>query len=399
MLITDTIHTLQNLPHNGLTLHMGAKAGLISECEATYGITLPDDFKAFYSFSDGLEVDEDIFNIIPLTEIIENKDRRKKAPLYIAEYMIYIDMWQLEINPDDCNDYKIIIEANGNKLVLTNSLSEFIDRVLKGNVFEPGGLYDWQLEVEKQPIYSTKPSTAKYILTVFYYALRYGLISRKEVVEWSDQIIQHENEPESFFIDLSLSHDKNELISWLNSVRVEEDSTVARAILGLLYHRLSAGIITTAEAITVIEKHGFSDRLTNTEHKYIDDFADKAWLDTSAIDDIGLIQKVWDFLAHYKEFEIANYKHWYGFSVGISYKFEGSEKKSTSEYPTHKNKPKIKLWMADAVFYTLFAVSFIITLTTYNEEKHHVWIFLICYLLFKSRKWFVKKLTGVAVRY
>lgn len=39
----------------GLTLHKGASEDLIKKVEDIYCITLPDDFKTFYRFSDGFE--------------------------------------------------------------------------------------------------------------------------------------------------------------------------------------------------------------------------------------------------------------------------------------------------------------------------------------------------------
>ncbi|MGN6641037.1 MAG: SMI1/KNR4 family protein [Mucilaginibacter sp.] len=143
MFINPAIELLKS--YNGpskLTLHSGASETLISTVESAYNTTLPDDFKTFYRFTDGFEVNEDIFNMIALKEMIENRDVRQ--PLWIAEYMIYSDMWCLEISSDDCNDYSIFnIGADGKKIILTNSLGEFIARFLNGGVFETGGLYYW----------------------------------------------------------------------------------------------------------------------------------------------------------------------------------------------------------------------------------------------------------------
>ena len=343
MSITEAIDLLKayNGPL-GLTLHGGASEELISKAEFAYGITLPHDFKAFYRFTDGFETNDYMFNVIPLKEMIDNKISYKNDPLYIAEYMIYSDMWELEINPDDNNDYKIIVNANDNKLVLTNSLAEFIDRILKGGLHDTGGLNDWAEEVEAQPIYSTKVKTAALLLTLFYYGLRYGIIAKKEITDWADQLVMHENEPDSFFMELSLCSDKNELISHLNSVRVPENSDLARAILGLLYHRLSDGAIKADEAITVMNKPIFSDMLTAFEHEQIYNFTDEIWMDDPMIEDEALTADLLDFLAYYKEFEINNYKYWLGISARIEYKIKSqNEPVSEPVAPTKINRKKI----------------------------------------------------------
>ena len=142
MTINEAIDLLK--AYNGplkLTLHEGASEDLIKTVEHIYGITLPDDFKTFYRFSDGFETDEDIFNMIPLAEIAENYHEPKKE-LWIAEYMIYSDMWELEINAEGQNDYVVLSgDSEGEeKVILTKSLAEFIVRFLKGGVFEIGGL-------------------------------------------------------------------------------------------------------------------------------------------------------------------------------------------------------------------------------------------------------------------
>ncbi|MCO5946371.1 SMI1/KNR4 family protein [Mucilaginibacter flavidus] len=114
-----------------LTLHPGANETLINKVECTYGITLPDDFKTLYRFTDGFEIDEDIFNMIPLGEMISNKMKDKS--IWVAEYMIYSEMWGLEINPEIPNQYSIsIADSDSEKITLTNSLAEFIGRILKG---------------------------------------------------------------------------------------------------------------------------------------------------------------------------------------------------------------------------------------------------------------------------
>jgi hypothetical protein len=366
MTIQDAIHQLQ--AYRGpskLTLHLGAGEDLLTAVEIDYGVMLPDDFKTLYRFSDGFETDEDIFNMIPLAEIRSNQEGDKDSPLYVAEYMIYSDMWWLEINPDNCNDYKIMVESNGNQLVLTNSLAEFIDRFLKGGVFDPGGLYEWHEETETLPIYSTKLQTARFLLTVFYYGLRYNIICKKEVIDWADSLIMHENEPDHFFIDLSLGHDKNSLIDLLYSLTVPHSSLVARAILGLLHQRLSEGAITMSEAITIIYKLNFSGLLTQTEAQELHHITDEIWMNEFNDTEVG--EKFLGFLCGYKKFEIANYKDWCGFNSRIEYQFQEKVKNSVtsiSKEQPDKNYFNTDL-MPNVILYLLALISFIVVVRIY----------------------------------
>jgi hypothetical protein len=321
MSITEIINQLKsNIGQGGIILRDGANEASIEEVERACNVTLPDDFKEFYRFSDGFEKDEDTFNFLPLRDIIYNKNAHHKSPLYIAEFMIYCDMWQLEINPDNCNDYKIIVEANYNKLVLTKSLAEFIMRVIKGDVFGAGGLYEWQEEVEMQPIYSTKLKTAETLLTVFYHGLKEGFISKKDVVDWADGLIMREDEPESFFIDLSLGHNEEELTNLLYSVYVPENNVAVRAILGLVYHRLADGTITLDKALTTMDNYDLYKLLTRTEKALIMEFTDKTRRDNKITADKEFAQEVWNFLSCYQKFEILNYKDWFSISEFVKYK-------------------------------------------------------------------------------
>jgi cell wall assembly regulator SMI1 len=146
--INDIILTLQQKHKDyGITLYPAASLGQIAYFEHTYKIILPDDIKTFYRFCDGFESAEDLFRIIPLDEI---GSRMETDFFYIAEYLIYCDMWGLKINPSDRNDYIIFVGTDKcRELKLTNSFTEFLERFLSGGVFEKGGLYDWHEEIWK----------------------------------------------------------------------------------------------------------------------------------------------------------------------------------------------------------------------------------------------------------
>ena len=71
--------------------------------------------------------------------------------------MIYSDAWVIELNKS--GEYTI---KNGNHdlnqlMVLTNSISEFLERYLKGDgIFGEKGLYNWIEEINEEKNYSKK---------------------------------------------------------------------------------------------------------------------------------------------------------------------------------------------------------------------------------------------------
>jgi hypothetical protein len=109
---------------------------------------LPDDIKQFYKFCNGFYANEDMFRIIPLQEIIDNGEDDyllNKNSFHIGEYMIYSDMWSIDINPNDRNDYTIY-QNTDKTIILTKSIVEFLEKYINGGVYE--GLYGWA-EVKK----------------------------------------------------------------------------------------------------------------------------------------------------------------------------------------------------------------------------------------------------------
>jgi hypothetical protein len=182
-----------------LTLHPAADETLIQVLEKEYNINLPEDFKYFYRFTDGFEMGEDIFNMIPLDEMIDNS-KDDKCPS-IAEYMIYSDMWHLEINADNPNLYEIyVLDYDSEKIVLTNSLAEFIARFLKGGVFEKKGLYAWKDEIKAKIHGRTDPVQVKQLFGAWRECLVLGLITVEEIKCRADWIIATEDDPHHFLL-------------------------------------------------------------------------------------------------------------------------------------------------------------------------------------------------------
>jgi hypothetical protein len=134
-----------------ITLYPRVPESSIDNFEQELSIKLPSDVKTFYRFSNGMEAEADLFRIIPLDEILDGMRSSCADRFYIAEYMVYSDIWVMQVNPDDHNDYTIFnIDKDNEQLSLTRSFAGFIQRWLKGGVFGAGGLYDWHKEVKKK---------------------------------------------------------------------------------------------------------------------------------------------------------------------------------------------------------------------------------------------------------
>jgi len=337
-----TIHEAINLLklYNGplgLTLHAGASEELIKKVESTYNITLPDDFKTFYRFTDGFETVEDIFNMTPLADIAERYKSYDKH-FEIAEYMIYCDMWELEVNPGDPNDYAIFnVDGEKGKIILTKSLAEFIARFLEGGVFETGGLYAWRDEIKAKLYGNTDPEKIKPLLAVFREGLKLGLISKQEIVLWADWIISTEEKPDYFFIEISLSHDVNELLTVLNSIDVTEDILHLRVLFGVVYTQLLINKITTDKARVVLDKLVYRSEFTRYEK--IEMYSLTDYFDEELGEKVQrkLDQQVKDFFENYAQFNLYNYKNWYRINAVLVKRFEIKELEQGFNYhPPYK---------------------------------------------------------------
>jgi hypothetical protein len=329
MSITEAIELLKT--YNGplgLKLHPGACEELISKVEITYGITLPDDFKVLYRFTDGFETNEDIFNIIPLQETIDVKNQDKDESLYIAEYMIYSDRWSLEIDPNNANLYSIAnVDFHVGKVVLTGSLGDFIDRFLKGGVFEIGGLYFWRDEIKAKLYGNTDPHKMKPLFWVYRECLKHGLMTKEEIVWNADWIIATEDEPNPFFIDISLSHDVNELSTVLTSIDLADDIFQTRAFFGVVHTKLLIDRITTEHVIAIVDRYMRDERLTLFEqnkmmeliadYDSLSDITDKTRLKEKLRDDIK------EFFDNYRHFGLHDHQSWEKIDAGLVAKFEG----------------------------------------------------------------------------
>ena len=321
MNINEAITQLKS--YNGpfeLTLHPGAGEALIKDVENAYGFELPQDFKSFYRFTNGFEMDEDIFNMIPLGEMIGNSKDDKHPS--IAEYMIYSDMWHLEINTDDPDRYEIyVIDYDSEKMVLTNSLAEFIARFLKGGVFEIGGLYAWKDEVKAKIHGKTDPAKIQQLFGAWRECLILGLIKEEEVKHHADWIITTEDEPHHFFIDISLSKNLNDLVTLLDSSNLAHDILQVRLVLAVASVALLIDKITPDRAIAILEYLRWKGHFTDYERNEID-YLLAWWDDIQEVNEpemeVEAKERLKDFLSSYNRLSLHNYRLWPSINARIT---------------------------------------------------------------------------------
>jgi len=138
--IHEVLSTLKaNLPQTDITLYPGTSEQLIRQFEQEINSVLPTDFKTFYSFCNGFESKKDMFRMIPLEEIVDWKQREKPQQFYVAEYLTYCDMWEVELTNPLSGTYRI----HNMDVTLTDSLAVFLNRFLQDGVFGDKGLHNW----------------------------------------------------------------------------------------------------------------------------------------------------------------------------------------------------------------------------------------------------------------
>lgn len=162
---------------------------------------------------------------------------------------------------------------------------------------------------------TTNPRDFIELLEVFSIALTNGILGKKEVIKWADNIISQDEKPDYFIIELSLCGHKsiNDIISLINEYVGQDKPIISgRIFIGLLYEAYLTGQIKLNQVTRAIYWIIWEDRLTEDERDLIygidEDYE-------CAIDGIyGTIEnvekEVLRFLEIYKDFRIENFENW-----------------------------------------------------------------------------------------
>lgn len=175
---------------------------------------------------------------------------------------------------------------------------------------------------------TTDPKDYIELLEVFRIALINGIIDKEEIVKWADEIIQQDDEPDYFIVELALSQSKGkyETISILKEYVGENESSVPyRVILGFLYNqfvnlRIDLGIVASS-LYWVSWKNGE----LNDKDKGVLYGLDDVYELGESIEDIRL--EILEILKMYKDFTIENFEQWASINADVELRVDNFIKK------------------------------------------------------------------------
>ena len=140
-----------------------------------------------------------------------------------------------------------------------------------------------------------------------------GLFTKEEITQWADQFVLQDDEPDIFFIELSLSKNMEVALTLVNrKARTMQAATTSRPLFGSLYRQ----IVSKEKGATAVAKElfgfVFDDLLTKPEKSFIYalDHATDYLEAPSAITIEELEEDVLTFLSVYKDYTVDNYAHW-----------------------------------------------------------------------------------------
>ena len=226
------------------------------------------------------------------------------------------------------------------------------------------------------------------LLEVFHKGLKVGVISRVEVIAWADDIIKAKNEPDYFFIEISLSHDINDLLEILIKYAEPNDNPISyRVILGLIYHREPIFDIDEVEKMATLIGGLYSwDTLTHFENNTLITFND--YYAYYSPDLTALQVEIINFLDFYKAFTLDNFKQWLVINEQVLELLKEEEIKvnvvneANRETWTKKNrKRKLKRQLRQIAIVVLFLVFFVWLVMVSNNNTFPTGYFFFCYTL------------------
>jgi|GEM_PF-1717526 len=225
------------------------------------------------------------------------------------------------------------------------------------------------------------------LLDVYREGLKLGLISRDEIVAWADHIITNADEPDYFFIEVSLSHDVNGLIEVLNKYVKPTDNPICdRVLLSLVYQRQPVFDVDEVEKVaTIVGSMSSFDRLTSFENNTIYMFDD---YDIYYSPDLTQLQvELINFLNLYKSFTLENYMQWVDVNEQVLELLKEEEiqvnivnESIRKAWAKKEKKRKLKLYLKKIGAIVLLLVFFSLMIALFDDGKtSHFTLYLIVF--------------------
>jgi hypothetical protein len=184
---------------------------------------------------------------------------------------------------------------------------------------------------------STNPKNILGVLHLVRAGLASGLLTKEEVIEWADEIITKDEQPDIFFIDLALStsKSKNDIIHYFSDyLNFENPAVPGRPLLGLLYKQYNAGQRNLEQTVRTLFRLKSETILTDGEKDFvysIDNDFDLAQDNVyGSIEDVR--KETERFLEIYKDCSIDNIEQWQQLDKQVDQIFEAERKKQLKEF-------------------------------------------------------------------
>lgn len=193
-----------------------------------------------------------------------------------------------------------------------------------------------------------RPTNFPLLLEAFREGLKFGIISREEVIAWADEIIKGEYEPDYFFIEISLAGDINRLLEILNkNTEPQLNPLHLRVVLGLAYQRFVGDEINLEKLLGVCASINYESALSSFEESALFEieYGDLRLLDEYPKDSRA---HKWYFLNLYQDFNLHNSEEWPAINSRIEEIIDAEQAKISERYKRdrlayEKSRAKIKL--------------------------------------------------------
>ncbi len=162
-------------------------------------------------------------------------------------------------------------------------------------------------------------------LWVFRECLKRGLTSKERMIEKADWIIATEENPDYFFIEMSLCHSLNDLVTLIDTIQLTDNVMQVRAFFGMVHSEILIKQISLDKVISILE--GFSHyeglmKFEKAEMIYLIvewDYLVDTWPKKSQEE---LNRRVEKFLYTYSVFNFRDYRKWESINEKIEAEFQ-----------------------------------------------------------------------------